>query len=161
MTALQLFTPELLENLGNLAAQSPRRRLNHNLHSSPLEPCQRFFNALAAGSYVRPHRHLRPEQAETLLMIRGRLGLILFDANGRIDATHVLAADSAAFGFQLAAGVWHSVVALDRDCVFFEAKAGPYRALSEEELAPWAPAEGSPEAGAYLQELRGHFPERA
>ena len=40
---------------------------------------------------------------------------------------------------------------------FFEAKAGPYTPHQPEELAPFAPREGAPEAALYLMRLRGLF----
>jgi hypothetical protein len=41
--------------------------------------------------------------------------------------------------------------------VFLEAKAGPYLPLTAEEKAPWAPAENSPEAAAYLAKMKVLF----
>jgi len=47
-------------------------------------------------------------------------------------------------------GLFHTAVALESGTVFFEAKAGPYLPVSDEEKAPWAPEEGTPQAEAYL-----------
>jgi len=41
--------------------------------------------------------------------------------------------------------------------VFFEAKAGPYMPLGATEIAAWAPAEGAPDAQAYLREMHTLF----
>ena len=49
-------------------------------------------------------------------------------------------------------GVFHTAVAL-APTVIFEAKGGPYAPHLPEELAPFAPAEGSPEAQPYLLKM--------
>lgn len=153
----ELFDQSLLDQLSRAARANPRLRQNHNLHTSPDDPVQRFFNAIEPGSYVIPHRHLAADKAETLLMLRGRIGLILFDEQGQITATHVLAPTSACSGFHLQPGCWHSVIALESGSVFFETKAGPYLPLTAAEHAPWAPAEGMAEAATYEAGLRELF----
>lgn len=145
-----LFDSTLLDALSVAARANPRLRQNHNLHGNIREPVQRFFNAIEPGSYVMPHRHLSPCKEETLIMLRGNLGLLVFDATGCVVRTHLLGTDDACCGMHLGVGIWHSVVALTSGTVFFEVKAGPYQPLTEEEKAPWAPAEGSPEAAGWL-----------
>jgi hypothetical protein len=54
----------------------------------------------------------------------------------------------------LAAGVWHTIIALEAGSIFFETKPGPYVAMVDKDFAPWAPAEGSSEATTYLARLR-------
>lgn len=153
----ELFDQSLLDQLSSAARANPRLRQNHNLHTSPDDPVQRFFNAIEPGSYVVPHRHLAADKAETLLMLRGRIGLILFDEAGQITVTHVLAPASACCGFHLQPGCWHSVVALESGSVFFETKAGPYLPLTAAERAPWAPAESTAEAATYEADLHQVF----
>ncbi|GAB2885379.1 WbuC family cupin fold metalloprotein [Uliginosibacterium flavum] len=153
----ELFDQSLLDQLSRAARANPRLRQNHNLHTSPDDPVQRFFNAIEPGSYVIPHRHLAADKAETLLMLRGRIGLILFDEQGQITATHVLAPTSACSGFHLRPGCWHSVIALESGSVFFETKAGPYLPLTAAERAPWAPAEGTAAAATFEADMRQAF----
>lgn len=152
-----LFDEHLLDQLSAAARANPRLRQNHNLHTSPADAVQRFFNAIEPGSYVMPHRHLAADKEETLLMLRGRLGLILFDESGAITSTHLLAPASACMGFHLSPGLWHSVVALATGTVFFETKAGPYQPLDAAECAAWAPPEGTPAAADYHATLRELF----
>jgi hypothetical protein len=60
-------------------------------------------------------------------------------------------------GVDIPHGTWHTLVALASGTVFFEAKAGPYVALSEAERAPWAPAEGSSSAVVMLEIYRARL----
>ena len=112
----------------------------------------RLFNAVEPGSYIRPHRHLHPPRAETLIVVSGALGLLTFDEVGRLVSTERMAAGGETFGMDVPPGVWHTFVALEPGTVFFETKAGPYAAPAGADAADWAPAEGRPEAAA--QEAR-------
>lgn len=151
------FDGPLLDALSEAARQNPRLRQNRNLHDSPEAPVQRFFNAMEPASFVPPHRHLAEGKEETLLMVRGRLGVILFDASARITARLELSPAGRHCGFHLGLDVWHSVVALESGTIFFETKTGPYRPLEPEEKAPWTPAENSPEAALWVRQMHQLF----
>jgi len=152
-----LITQTLLQEVANEAAASPRRRKNRNFHRTNEDMAHRLLNALEPDSYVPPHRHLDPSKDEAIVALRGRFGLVLFDADGKVQNTAVLAAGGDTLGVDLPHGTFHTVLALEPGSVFFEAKAGPYVALSEAERASWAPVEGTPEAVAYLAQLRALF----
>jgi hypothetical protein len=68
-----------------------------------------------------------------------------------------LGAGREAFGVDLVPGIYHTFVALEPDTVLFEVKDGPYVAATDKAFAPWAPAEGTPEARQYMQALREAF----
>ena len=112
----------------------------------------RLFNAIEPGSYIRPHRHLHPPKAETLIVVSGALGLLSFDEVGRLVSTERMDARGETLGVDVPPGAWHTFVALEPGTVFFETKAGPYAVPSGVDAADWAPAEGAPEAAA--QEAR-------
>lgn len=147
-----------LDDLVDRAATSPRLRQHANLHASYSEPCQRLFNAIGVDSYIRPHRHMADPKTETLLAVRGRLTLVLFDEQGRVMQALPfgvgLGAEDCDAGVELSPGAWHTVLADLPGSVLFEVKAGPFEPELAKELAPWAPAEGSAEAAAYTTELR-------
>jgi cupin fold WbuC family metalloprotein len=105
-------------------------------------------------SYIPPHRHLDPDKDETFVVLRGLLGLVLFDDQGGIVRSVKVGAGGTAFGVDIPHGTWHTAMALEPDTVFLEAKAGPYLPFTEAERAPWAPAENTPEAGPYLGALK-------
>ena len=154
---VRLLEGAALDALSEEARRRPRRRANANLHA-PDAPVHRLLNAIEPGSYVRPHRHLVPPKDETVVVVRGALGLVLFDGEGRVSGTVRLGAGAdRAFGADLAAGTMHTFVALEPGTVFFESKAGPYVALSGGDVAAWAPAEGDPAAAAFEASLRALF----
>ncbi|MFZ6816502.1 WbuC family cupin fold metalloprotein [Undibacterium sp. Rencai35W] len=155
----RLITQHTLAELTHAAKESPRLRKNLNFHTSNDSACHRLLNALEPGTYVAPHRHLHTEKDETMMVIRGSFGVLLFDEHGVISETVVLSQTRGSFGITIPAGVFHSMVALESGSIFFESKAGPYAALAEEEKAQWAPAEGDPACVVYLQNMTAQFAE--
>jgi cupin fold WbuC family metalloprotein len=140
------------------ARLSPRRRRNRNLHEMD-DGAPRLFNAIEPGSYVRPHRHRSPPKAETMVVVSGRLGLLVFDEEGSIRETAVLEAGGETFGVEVPAGAWHSFVSLAPGTVVFEAKEGPYVSPGGGDSAAWAPEEGAPEAAGLLAVWHKRFDE--
>jgi len=151
---LRLIDPADLDALSRTALTNPRLRQNLNLHADYADPCQRLFNAVEPESYIRPHRHADPPKPECFLAVRGRFQLLLFDDGGRVTQVVDLAPDGPVVAIDLAAGVWHTIIALEAGSIFFETKPGPYVAMVDKDFAPWAPAEGSSEATTYLARLR-------
>ncbi len=151
---ITLINTALLDDLSAVACTSPRKRKNLNFHLSNDQPCHRLLNAIEPGSYVAPHRHLATDKDETMVVVRGRLGLITFgDAGQALDIVE-LGSGTARVGVDIPHGTWHTVFALEPGTIFLEAKAGPYLPLTAAECAPWAPQELSPAAAAYLEQLR-------
>jgi cupin fold WbuC family metalloprotein len=151
---MKIIDQQLLDRLSAEARENPRRRKNHNLHPSDGFCCHRLLNAMEPDSYIRPHRHLDPAKDESMVVVRGRMGVIAFDAAGNVRSRVIIAAAGNAVAVDISHGLFHTVVGLESGTVFFEAKAGPYRPMTEEESAPWAPAEGTPEAAVYLAALK-------
>lgn len=162
---IRLIDAALLDAVSREAQASPRRRRNRNFHPADDFPAHRLLNAMEPDSYIAPHRHLDPVKDETMIVLRGRLGLVIFDDAGRVAQTAVLAPDGggaaasagACLGVDIPHGTWHTLVALEAGTVFLEAKAGPYHPLVPEERAGWAPAEGEGAAADYLEKLRALF----
>ncbi|MCX7165122.1 MAG: WbuC family cupin fold metalloprotein [Rhodocyclales bacterium] len=151
---IRLIDQALLDELCAEAAASPRRRKNRNFHPHDDHPAHRLLNAMQPDSYIPPHRHLDPNKDETFVVLRGLLGLLVFDDAGGVMYTVTVGAGGAALGADIPHGTWHVAVALEPDTVFLEAKAGPYLPLTEAERAPWAPSENTPEATPYLALLK-------
>lgn len=150
------ITAELLAQVSRDARESPRRRKNFNLHQMS-DPVHRLINALEPGTYIRPHRHLDPAKAETAIGVRGRIGVVFFDDAGNVTDFRQIAPSAAHCGVEVPAGAWHTFVALETGSAFFETKAGPYAPPAPEELAPWSPAEATPEATAFERHLAEMF----
>lgn len=153
----QKIDQTLLQQTINEARTSPRLRKNANFHPTDDFPAHRLINAMHPGSYVRPHRHLDPAKDETIIALQGRFGYLSFNEHGAIEEAIEIAAGGPVFGIDIPHGTMHTILALDPNSVFFEAKAGPFVPLSTDEIAPWSPAEGTDEANALWLTWRARF----
>lgn len=140
-----------LSELSAAAAAAARRRANLNFHQTHAEPIQRMFNALAADTYVRPHRH--PGLWELFVHIRGTAVLLTFDDEGRVTGREDLGNDKTKV-VEVPAGAWHSVAALTDDTVVMEVKAGPYVPTTPGDFAPWSPPEGGLPAATMVEWMK-------
>ncbi len=125
------------------ARNAPRRRKNFNLHPTLADPVQRLLNAFEPGTYVRPHRHGDPGKWELFVILQGRAVALSFDATGIVQERHELAPTGAVQVIEIAAGTWHTLVALESGTVLLEVKPCPYAPAGPRDFAPWAPPEGS------------------
>ena len=150
---MKIIDQKKLDRLSKDAAAAKRRRQNLNLHDDYADPCQRLFNAMEPGTYVRPHRHIDPSRSECFIAIRGRMALVVFADDGHVDRIVAFGDGCETVAIDLPPAMWHSLVSLQTGSIFFETKPGPYLPLSDTDFAPWSPAEGSTEAESYLANL--------
>ncbi|MBX7058451.1 MAG: WbuC family cupin fold metalloprotein [Leptospirales bacterium] len=150
-----LINQSLIQATLQRAQQAPRRRTNFNFHQAMEENPHRFLNVMLRGTYITPHRHLRPPKTESFLILSGTAAFFIFDDQGAVSAAHQLGstASCTAIGIDIQPGVWHCLVVLSETAVCFEVKPGPYRASDDKEFAPWAPEEGSADCESYLNRL--------
>lgn len=153
----RLFDHALAAALSDASRALPRGRSHHCMHRDDADAVHRLFVAMQPDSYIQPHRHLDPFKAESLVVVRGMLGFIEFDDRGGVVSSARIGEHGDGMGIDIPPGCWHGIVALEPDTLFFETKAGPYRALADEERAAWAPAEDDPAVQTALQRLKGVF----
>ena len=156
---LQRIDQDLFDAVAAAAADSPRRRRNHNFHA-PTDRVQRFLNVLQPGTYVRPHSHRRAQPGEgfeCFLVLQGAVGLLLLDACGRVLQRERISADGPLRGIELAEGVIHTLVALSPDAVMMEIKQGPYEPAADKDFLAGFPLEGSEAAAAQEAAWRALF----
>jgi cupin fold WbuC family metalloprotein len=154
---MKIFSASDLKDLTAQAQGNPRKRQHRNIHESYSDPCQRLFNAIEPGSYIRPHRHTTDPKDELLMAVRGTMGFVSFDEQGMVTKVVRFGVgrqgEDIAAGVEIPAGTWHTVIALEAGCILLEVKSGPFDPNQPKDLAPWAPDEGGPKAKQYLQQL--------
>jgi len=155
---MKIFNSHYFNELTCQAKANPRLRQHLNIHQSYQDVCQRLFNAIEPGSYIRPHRHLADDLGDELLVaIRGSMALVIYDDYGaEVGITHFGTdkyGSNMTAGVEVPAGIWHTVVALEPGCVLLEVKAGPFDPNQPKDLAAWAPEEGSAAGFYYLSKL--------
>lgn len=155
---VEFITNDLIDRTIAKARESSRRRMNYNLHSDEAEPVNRLLNAMHRGTFVPVHRHLSPALSESCVVLRGRVGVVIYDDDGRVVERHLVGRKADACGFDIEAGIWHGLVVLEDDTVLFEVKQGPYTPLTVENIAPWSPDAADKEAVAeFVKALEQSF----
>ena len=149
---MKLITDDMIGQLIRQAADAPRKRSHHNIHESLTDMVQKLLVAATPDSYFRPHRHA--DKSEFALILRGQFVVFCFDDAGNITQRQRIGEGTGINGLELPPKTWHCWLALSDEAVFFETKQGPYDPATAAEFAPWAPAENTPEAPAYLAWLR-------
>lgn len=140
---MKVVDTQMLIALTSKASSSTRGRANLNLHPELFDPVQRFLNAIEPGSYVRPHRHLIPQEKwELFVVLSGAVVVLLLDEAGKVLERVELDASGSNKAVEIPAGAWHTLAATQPGTVLFEFKQGPYSALDDKDFATWAPAEG-------------------
>ena len=127
-----IITEELLNNISSQAKESPRLRMNYNLHESLDAKVQRLFNAMEPGTIIPIQRH--QNTAETLMLVRGKMKVVLYNDNKNIIEEAILSHESGNYGVHIPEGVWHCVEILEPGTVMFEVKEGPYEPLKPEDM---------------------------
>ena len=74
---MKLINEDLLNEVTLQAKNTPRLRMNFNLHDNLEAKAQRLLNALELGTVLPIHRH--PHTAETYLLIRGKIRVMYYN----------------------------------------------------------------------------------
>ena len=136
--------------------ESSRKRMILPLHRTQDSPVERMLNFFQPGTFVQPHTHPLPGMTETIHVIRGAIGFILFEPDGKIRETQKLLANGVGL-IDIEPGTWHGMVCLEPDTVILEIKKGPYDGATDKTFAKWAPSEGDAEAESYLEKMKALF----
>lgn len=129
---MQIINDELLNRVTAQAKESPRLRMNHNLHENLEAKAQRLLNALEPGTVLPIHRH--QTTAETYFVLRGRLRVQFYSDSKEIVEECELDPRNGNYGVNIPAGQWHTLEVLESGTVIFEVKEGPYIPITPENL---------------------------
>ena len=143
----------LFERLLQEAKNSPRLRSHYNLHSSYDDPVQRLLIGFVKGTYVRPHYHTQANKWEMMLVLRGSVGVLLFDHGGVVEKRYELSQHGSLSGLDIVPRTYHTIFPLTDTAIVLEVKEGPYTPAEPEDFAAWAPPEGDKGVEKFLEIL--------
>lgn len=121
----------LLDEVTEQAQESPRLRMNYNLHDSLDAKAQRLINVLLPGTILPIHRHCHT--AETYILLRGRMNVVFYNEMGGETDRFELDPVNGNYGVQIPAGQWHTIEVVEPSAIF-EVKDGPYTPLRPEDM---------------------------
>lgn len=113
------------------AEDSPRLRMNFNLHDSLDSKAQRLVNVLLPGTELPVHRHRHT--AETYILLRGKMFVVFYNSLGEQTERYLLDPRGGNYGVQIPAGQWHTVEVIEPSAIL-EVKEVPYTPLTPEDI---------------------------
>ncbi len=137
------LTEDLLQKGFQGSAESPRKRIILPLHRTQGALVQRMLNFMQPGTYIQPHLHPVDHAIETIQVLRGAIGFVIFDDQGTVLSTHRLGSDGLGL-IDIENNIWHGFVVLEPNTVVLEIKRGPYDPQHDKVFAGWSPKEGEP-----------------
>ncbi|MCD6048365.1 MAG: hypothetical protein K0S08_2012 [Gammaproteobacteria bacterium] len=107
--------------------------LNADFDESP----QRFVNCLCSMSYVRPHKHMLPNQWELMCWLAGEIYAIFFDDDGHV-VERIEMGENAARIIEIPTGIYHTFYAKTYSS-YLEVRNCSYQPVVDRVYADWAP----------------------
>ena len=126
-----IINDELLDKVTAEAKESPRLRMNYNLHESLDAKAQRLINVLLPGTPLPIHHH--KHTAETYVLLRGKMFVVFYDDLGGQVERYLLDPTQGNYGVQIPKGQWHTVEVIEPSAIL-EVKDGPYTPLQPEDM---------------------------
>ena len=120
----QILDEKLFDRITEEAKQSPRLRMNYNLHDSLDAKAQRLFNAVDPGSIFPVHRHTH--SSETQFVMRGHAIVRIYNDQKEVIHSYDLNPREGRYGCHIDKYVWHDLEVLECGTMIFEVKDGPY-----------------------------------
>ncbi|MFM9970248.1 MAG: WbuC family cupin fold metalloprotein [Burkholderiales bacterium] len=133
------------------AGASPRKRARICAHKSNDDALHEMVIAIAASSYIHPHKHL--QKSESFHIVEGNVDVAVFDDVGNvIDVVELGTAGSGRrFFYRLSPGAFHTLLVRSDFIVMHEVTNGPFTSGGTA-LAPFAPSEDrTMEVGEYIK----------
>lgn len=125
-----IINDKLIDDVTEKAAQSPRLRMNFNLHDSLDAKAQRLINVLLPGTVIPIHRH--QHTAESYILVRGKMYVIFYNDSAEEIERHLLDPLVGNYGVNIPKGQWHGIEIIEPSAIF-EVKDGPYMPLQPED----------------------------
>lgn len=126
-----IINDSLLNEITAKATESPRLRMNFNLHDSLDAKAQRLINVLLPGTPLPIHRHRHT--AETYIILRGKMFVVFYNDMGAQTERYLLNPTQGNYGVQIPAGQWHGIEVVEPTAIF-EVKDGPYTPLEPDDM---------------------------
>lgn len=130
---MKLVHSELMNELLELAAASPRRRSHRNFHPTLEDPIHRLLIGAMPDTEFPVHRHRN--KWELFIVLKGEVEAIFFDDGGKVTERRILTPGGDCCAVEIPAGSWHTY-RIKTPTVIMEVKPGPYQPITAEDTLP-------------------------
>ncbi len=144
------FDARYVDLVKQSAAKNARGRARICAHRGPSDTLHEMLIAIRSDSYIRPHRH--HQKVESFHLVDGSVDVVVFNDDGSI-ADVVELSTQGNFYYRLDSPRYHTLLIHSPVLVIHEITNGPFDA-AQSDWAPFAPAEGTPEANDYRKQLQ-------
>lgn len=131
---MKIIGTKIISDLHTQAEESPRLRMNYNIHESLEEDVHKLLNSLQPGTVMPIHRHLHPAKKETFVLLQGALEVRRYNDDKTIAEKYVMSQESGNIICEIMPEEWHSFEVLEPDTLILEIKKGPYLPFQEIDL---------------------------
>lgn len=131
---MKIIGTDIISEVHKQAAESPRLRMNYNLHESLDEDVHKLLNSLQLGTVMPIHRHLHPAKKETFVLLQGSLDVLKYNDDKTVAARYRMSRESGNMVCEIMPEEWHSFEVLEPDTLILEIKKGPYVPFQEIDL---------------------------
>ncbi len=128
---------DLISELIDISESEGKVNVRVSLHDGPDAPFHDMIILERPGPFYPPHKHL--QKGETWHVMDGRMGVFVFDDDGGIVDTSVVAAGEI---YRLSLDTNHAVLPLGDYVVYHESKPGPFLGNADSLYPTWGPANG-------------------
>ncbi len=151
----RLINEQLVNEVSVAAQNSKRLRSYYTFHQSDRELTHRLVKAVEPGSYIRPHKHDKPDKSQSFISLRGKFVVVLFAEDGRVAEHVVLEAGKSPWGVEIPPTEWHTMMALEPGTVVYEVVEGPWDPTTHKTYPTWAPSDDDTVAAtAFIGKIR-------
>ncbi|XXK27908.1 WbuC family cupin fold metalloprotein [Arenicellales bacterium nBUS_45] len=129
-----------IDKLIKIATENPRERSRLCVHTYVDEVVQQMFITHKQDAYVRPHKHIKKNEA--ILVLSGTADYLIFSESGEIKKCVPVGdfSSGACFFVTTAKENFHTLLIRSNWLVFLEVSEGPFVG-TETVFAPWAPSD--------------------
>lgn len=131
---MKVIGKEILRQVHAEAQESPRLRMNYNLHESLDETVHKMINSLQPGTILPIHRHLHPAKKETFVLLEGAVEILRYNDRKEVIERHLLSRESGNLICEILPDEWHSLQVIAANTAILEIKKGPYLPFQEIDL---------------------------
>ena len=131
---MKIIGKEIISEVHRQSAESPRLRMNYNIHETLDEDVHKLLNSLQPGTVMPVHRHLHPAKKETFVLLEGALEVLKYNDDKTVAERYLMSRESGNVICEIMPEEWHSFNVLEPDTLILEIKKGPYLPFLEIDL---------------------------